>query len=153
MYPLTAFLCNEFNNVVIYVIYKIIWRKRDSKMFGCKNGHESLACTDSEVCLLSVHYKLAILSTSYFLTLIMGRIKCCWTKNLHSITSGLSKFWARENLFFQPKIILRAASGLSNYSISIIFQIFLMAAILICLPYYHIFTPIILIYVAMTSPW
>ena len=33
---------------------------------------------------------------------------------MHSISSGLSKFWARENFFFQPKTILRAASGLSN---------------------------------------
>ena len=40
-----------------------------------------------------------------------------------------------------------------KYSICFIFQIYHMAAIFICWPYHHIFTPIILICIVMTSPW
>ena len=79
-------------------------------MSVCKYGHESLACTASEVDLLSVHYKLAILSTSSFLTLIMGIIDVYSSKNLQSIMSVLPEFWAREDTFWQPKIILRLAA-------------------------------------------
>ena len=87
---LTALLCN---NVTSFI--KLFEVKRDSEMFVCKYGHESLAYTDSEVGLLiSVHYKLDLLSTSSFLILIMGIIDVNSSKNLHSITSGLSKFWA-----------------------------------------------------------
>ena len=110
--PWTESLCNELNNVTSFI--KLFDVKRYSEMIGCKYGPESLACSGSEVWLQCVHYKLAILSTSSFLTLIMGIKEVYSTKNLQSVTSGLSKFWARENLIFQLKLILRAASGLSN---------------------------------------